>query len=479
MNYRKMHRHFSCYTILLLVLLIAPQLLFSQGVLFQNTGGDTLLYIADEGITGSLKLKSGIVPSMTTDKLYNVGGSLHWGNFPLSHMWNKNGSHLYYNDGKVGIGEMSPTADLEVDGVDGVLFEGTYGSGTIPKEGAGTRMMWYPGKAAFRVGYVIGTRWDDLNIGDYSTAMGYNTKASGSYSTAMGYNTLASGNYSTALGGYTIADDSYSTAMGYNTTASGYYSTAMGFGTTAGGDQSTAMGYNATASGPYSIAIGRGIEVSGNSSIGIGLNNQSGTLISQSNTMAIMGGKVGIGDSSPEASLEIHSSGTTEDPLRVRVGSATKLRVWASNGSISMGTNTIGPNDGLLVKGNIVPSANKGADLGADGVVWDDIYYDDLHNQGASAFNGRILTKELIDFPPLPKRPGSDDYLTERGDEELDPASMPPGLADENSLLTDEITSFNYKANYEQQLKIEILLKQVKLLEKRLNELEKLLNEKH
>lgn len=54
------------------------------------------------------------------------------------------------------------------------LMEGTFGgSGDIPASGAGTRMMWYPERAAFRVGRVTGNHWDDSNIGDYSTAMGY------------------------------------------------------------------------------------------------------------------------------------------------------------------------------------------------------------------------------------------------------------------------------------------------------------------
>src|SRR5688500_18037770 len=55
------------------------------------------------------------------------------------------------------------------------------GSGTvcIPAEGAGTRMMWYPEKAAFRAGYINGTQWDDANIGLYSVAMGQSVRASG------------------------------------------------------------------------------------------------------------------------------------------------------------------------------------------------------------------------------------------------------------------------------------------------------------
>ena len=124
-------------------------------------------------------------------------------------------------------------------------------------------MMWYPKKAAFRVGYVDGTQWDDGNIGYYSIAMGYETTASATASTAMGS----------------------------STTASGPYSTAMGIDTTASGDFSTAMGRSITADGIYSF--------------GIGLDDTHRT-ITQSNTMAIMGGNVGIGETSPQYKLDVN-----------------------------------------------------------------------------------------------------------------------------------------------------------------------------
>ena len=43
-------------------------------------------------------------------------------------------------------------------------------------------MFWYPGKAAFRAGYVSGTDWNDSSIGKYSAAFGENTTASAMYS---------------------------------------------------------------------------------------------------------------------------------------------------------------------------------------------------------------------------------------------------------------------------------------------------------
>jgi hypothetical protein len=179
----------------------------------------------------------------------------------------------------------SPAGDrFVVDSAGGFVARGTFIRGTIPATGAGTRLMWYPRRAAFRAGYVNGTQWDDVNVGDYSVATGLNARASGSTSTAMGGSTTASGGYSTAMGYATTADGDASTAMGtvttasglastamgYSTTASGTYSTAMGEVTAASGIASTAMGNRTTASGHYSTAMGYGTRASGSSSTAMG-----------------------------------------------------------------------------------------------------------------------------------------------------------------------------------------------------------------
>jgi hypothetical protein len=170
---------------------------------------------------------------------------------------NTGNNQLYIsNDGKVGIDTSTTLGSLTINGLDGIIATGTFGSGTALNLGAGTRFMWYPKKASLRAGYVDVTNWDDSNIGNYSIATGYNTKASAYYSTAMGINTDASGIYSTAIGNSTTASGAYSTAMGYYNSASGDYSTVMGAYITASGYYSTAMGYHTTASGNHSTAMG-------------------------------------------------------------------------------------------------------------------------------------------------------------------------------------------------------------------------------
>jgi Head domain of trimeric autotransporter adhesin len=159
----------------------------------------------------------------------------------------------------VGIGTLLPKARLHV--TDSSVAFSAIGSvialpGNPPLSGAGRRMMWYSDKAAFRVGYVSGTSWDKVNIGDYSFAAGYNSVALGEYSTAMGYSTNATGTRSTAMGTGTLASGFASTTMGDATEASGSTSTAMGLGTEASGERSIAMGDGTIANGQISTAMG-------------------------------------------------------------------------------------------------------------------------------------------------------------------------------------------------------------------------------
>ncbi|MCP1384629.1 tail fiber domain-containing protein [Runella salmonicolor] len=144
---------------------------------------------------------------------------------------------------------------------------------TAPVSGAGTRLMWIPSRSAFRAGTVALDRssdWDAANIGLFSFATGYNTRAGGSYSTAMGHFTIASGNYATALGAGTTASGSYAAAIGIGARATGNYSVALGFSTLASGPSSTAMGDITTASGITSTAIGTSAVASGHYSTAMG-----------------------------------------------------------------------------------------------------------------------------------------------------------------------------------------------------------------
>lgn len=148
-------------------------------------------------------------------------------------------------------------AVLQMEGTSGILESiGTYGTGSLSLSGGGTRMIWYPGKAAFRAGWVYNSNWDDANIGSLSVAIGNNELASGYCSTAFGSWTTASSAYSTALGISTVASNWYALATGNSTEASGPTAVAFGNYTTASGNTATTFGSGTTASASNSIAAG-------------------------------------------------------------------------------------------------------------------------------------------------------------------------------------------------------------------------------
>jgi Head domain of trimeric autotransporter adhesin len=180
---------------------------------------------------------------------------------------------LFAQSGKVGINTTNPQAMLHVKDSN-VLFSGAATlpptPGNPPASGTGIRMMWYPDKAAFRVGRVSLANWDKDSIGIYSFASGLSSKASGDYSFASGYFSNASGNWSTAMGYTPMASGDYSFASGLSSKASGLRSTAMGNFTEALGDFSFASGDHSKASGLRSTAMGNSTEALGDFSFASG-----------------------------------------------------------------------------------------------------------------------------------------------------------------------------------------------------------------
>jgi trimeric autotransporter adhesin len=189
----------------------------------------------------------------------------------------------------------------------GFAVTGSIGSGSIPTSGGGTRLMWYPGKAAFRAGLAPGDEWDAHRIGNNSVALGFASVASGDHSLAFnrGHATaenaialgpqseasapgaVALGPGATALGGNSYAG-SLATARGTGATAFWYGEAiangafawlgrasnldalALGVGTNASGNRSMAIGVGAVASGNMAMAFGRNVEASGPASTALG-----------------------------------------------------------------------------------------------------------------------------------------------------------------------------------------------------------------
>jgi hypothetical protein len=183
------------------------------------------------------------------------------------------GISLLAQVGKVGINTTTPLAMLHVKD-SSVLF--TVPSslpaspGPAPESGTGNRLMWYADKAALRAGGVIGLNWDKDSIGNYSVAMGTNTKAKAYASSAFGNSTIASGNVSIAMGAGTIASGINSVATGFQSVSSGITSFASGNQTEASGQYSFAGGVFSKASGLASFAMGSGPDATGSYAMAMG-----------------------------------------------------------------------------------------------------------------------------------------------------------------------------------------------------------------
>jgi hypothetical protein len=204
------------------------------------------------------------------------------------------GSHVQFSwtdgasadhGGLTGLADDDHKQYLLTDGVraatSGFIVTGTPGVGALAVSGAGTRLMWYPKKAAFRAGQVIGTEWDDANIGDQSVALGFRNTASGSQSVAIGSASTASSFNTIALGTLAVASAPGSMALGG--TASGNGALALGVTSNASGGNATAIGPGAKASGLQATAIGAFVEASGQWSTAMGrganTNSQQGSFV--------------------------------------------------------------------------------------------------------------------------------------------------------------------------------------------------------
>jgi hypothetical protein len=239
-------------------------------------------------------------------------------------------------NGSVGIGTNTPEASslLNVSSGNnyskGFLVSGTTDlSATVPNLGGGSRMMFYPGKAAFRVGKVFSDEWNDLNVGRMSVALGYGTVASAATSTAMGDRFQATFETSTAFGYRTEATAFATTAMGATTVASGKVSTAMG-------NVTIARGYASTVVGLFNdpILATAQTDIASTTPLFIVGNGASGSL---SNAMVVLkNGNVGIGTNAPGANLAI--SDAANATLQLQESGVDKGFVQLSDDNLRLGT---------------------------------------------------------------------------------------------------------------------------------------------
>ena len=358
--------------------------------------------------------------------------------------------------GNIGIGTTSPDAALHVRSNNGVLFEGEFGSSNIPVEGSGARMMWYPGKAAFRTGLVSSTEWNDSVVGIFSTALGVNVTAKGAYSLAMGRNNNTNGESSVAIGAYSQSNGTASMAVGFLTEANGDYSTVLGYDSKAKGILSTAIGYNTISNGIGTTALGM-------YNIGGGTTNTwtstdplieigNGTENNRHNAMTILrNGNVGIGtgivldynvrltvegDTNNYSLIKINQLGTKEyaglsiqrenaekwflgmdrttDNLQFRHAGSTNFMTITEAGNVGIGTTS--PQGKLDVNGAIY---QRGGSLHADYVFEDNYQLESIEEHAMFMWQNKHL-------PAIPKAAKDDN-----GDEIVEAGAHRKGIVEE------------------------------------------------
>lgn len=160
-------------------------------------------------------------------------------------------------------------------------------------------------------------------------ALGWANNISGNLGFGIGDQNFVSVTDGYAFGRANVVDtNSYAMALGFSNSVSGVGTTAnwaigtsngvtasdafaIGKGNVASNTGAAAIGDSNTASGQYATTIGgRNLTVSGNYSLGVNLDDTTRT-VSQNNTMAVMGGKVGINTTTPNAGLSLWGSYST------------------------------------------------------------------------------------------------------------------------------------------------------------------------
>ncbi|RYU92642.1 tail fiber domain-containing protein [Emticicia agri] len=233
---------------------------------------------------------------------------------------------------------------------------------TVPVNEPGTRLMWIPGRSAFRVGTVTNThQWAADSIGLFSMAAGLDTKASGWISTALGFRSKAEGQMSFASGESAVASGYNATAMGKNVRAAGNFSVAIGIGSFGLGESSMAIGTNTFTNGHSAVALGTATKALAMSATAIGEN----TVAEGNYSMAAGLSSRASGYASTAMGNYTHATGTHATALGYNTTSSGLSALSAGSHSIASGRNAFAMGDYAYATGDL--STAIGASVVASG----------------------------------------------------------------------------------------------------------------
>lgn len=343
-----------------LLLLFVPFFAFSQvGIGTTNPNQSSILDI--------VSTEAGIlVPRMTEAQRTSISSPATG----LMVYQTNNTTGFWYYNGSSWVNIATGSISGEFQSIGGIVQNTTnigsddfvFGSSTL--SGSGTRFFFDKSKGAFRAGESSSTGWDDVNVGDYSIALGRRGIASGFESTSIAGGN-ATGTRSVAIGDGGDATNVSAIALGFGT-ASGEYAIALQGGTASGNYSFTAHG--GTAAGNGSIVIGGNSTVDAVGGVAIGPSNiidvtaTSGIAIGKFNdilgvgSIAIGKGNISSGIDSFAANYESTASGnesvafnrgtaTAYYATAFQTSSATANKALAFQGATASGieSTAIGP----------------------------------------------------------------------------------------------------------------------------------------
>ena len=284
-------------------------------------------------VNGAVHLRDDGIPTTTTERLYNVGGSLFWGGINIS-----SGGSGWSLGGNTGT-------------VDGPIGTGTNFLGTrddVPLNFVVNNQRAGRIESGTRRNTMLGFRSGNVTTGNFNSAFGFNAMlntTTGSANTAVGTDALTAntvGNFNTAVGYRTLEANT-----GSSNTVVG--SEALYSNTTGGGN--TALGYGSlpnNTTGTNNTALGRSSllsNVTGSNNTALGVSSGVTTVLGNANTSGSSNTFIGFA-SGPGSSTQltnataIGANAVVSQDNSLVLGSISGINGASANTRVGIGTST-------------------------------------------------------------------------------------------------------------------------------------------